>query len=61
MQDFYTRMIIVADEHRHIEYKQKISRSALTEIQNRVKFLSYHSLIKQYEMEIFKSTQSFVI
>jgi hypothetical protein len=61
LQDFYTRMIIVADEHRHIEYKQKISRSALTEIQNRVKFLSYHSLIKQYEMEIFKSTQSFVI
>jgi hypothetical protein len=61
LQDFYTRMVIVADEIRHEEYKQKLNRGALTEIQNRINFLSYHSLIKQYETEIFKASQPFVI
>ena len=61
LQDFYTRMVIVADEIRHIEYKQKLNRGALIEIQNRINFLSYHSLIKQYETEIFKTSQQFII
>lgn len=61
LQDFYTRMIIVADEVRHSEYKQKLNRGALIEIQSRVNFLSYHSLIKQYEADISKASQSFVI
>ncbi|MEI6747337.1 MAG: hypothetical protein WCL34_15345 [Methylococcaceae bacterium] len=61
LQDFYTRMIIVADECRHSEYKQKINYGSLTEIQARVKFLSYASLINQYEAEIVKSTQFFVL
>ncbi len=61
LQDFYTRMIIVADEIRHCEYKQKLNRGAFMEIQNRVNFLSYHSLIKQYEAEIFKTSQQFII
>ena len=52
LQDFYTRMIIVADEIRHIEYSQKLNRAAFFEIQSRVNFLSYKSLIKQYEKEI---------
>jgi len=61
LQDFYTRMVIVADEVRHIEYKQKLDRCAFTDIQSRVRFLNYESLVKQYEAEVFKSTQSFII
>jgi len=49
LQDFYSRMIIVADEKRKKEYESKIKYSAFDEIQNRVKFLSYQELIKQYE------------
>ncbi len=60
LQDFYTRMIIVADENRRAEYNQKMSCSALVEIQDRVKFLSYNVMVKQYESEVFKASQDFV-
>jgi hypothetical protein len=61
LQDFYTRMIIVADENRKREFTQKMQGVVFSEIANRVNFLGYESLIKQYEMDLMKSTQVFMI
>lgn len=61
LQDFYTQMVIVADENRLGDFEQKIQYNAFEEIKNRVKFLGYNTLIKQYEYEILKSTQKFTI
>ena len=61
LQDFYARMIIVADEHRRAEFEQKIKHSALSEIKDRVKFLGYNTLVRQYEDEVFTASQEFVI
>ena len=56
LQDFYARMIIVADEHRRPEFEQKIKHSALSEIKDRVKFLGYNTLVRQYEDEVFTAS-----
>jgi hypothetical protein len=61
LQDFYARMVIVADDHRRAEYEQKIRRSALDAIKNRVNFLGYNLLVKQYEYEMLKASQEFVV
>lgn len=61
LQDFYTRMIIVADENRKREFSQKIQNPVFHEIANRVNFLGYESLVKQYEMDLLKSSQAFAI
>ena len=61
LQDFYARMVIVADDHRHVEFGQKIKYSALDAIKNRVNFLGYNMLVKQYEYEMLKATQVFAI
>jgi hypothetical protein len=61
LQDFYARMIIVADENRRPEFEQKIRRSALDAIKGRVNFLGYNLLVKQYEYEILKTVQEFAL
>jgi hypothetical protein len=61
MQDFHTRMVIVADENRRAEYEQKTGRSAFAEIKDRLKFLGYHTLARQYEDEVFKASQEFTV
>jgi hypothetical protein len=61
LQGFYVRMIIVADERRQTNFKEKIKRTALNEIKDRVKFLGYNTLVKQYEYELIKNSQEFVI
>lgn len=61
LQDFYTRMVIVADENRRGEYEQKTKQSALVEIKNRVRFLGYNTLVRQYEEEVFKASQEFAV
>jgi hypothetical protein len=61
LQDFYTRMIIVTDDFRKREFTQKIQSSVFTEISKRVDFLGYKSLVKQYEMELLRSTQLFLL
>ncbi len=61
LQDFYARMVIVADEHRRAEFEQKIRRSALDSIRSRVNFLGYTLLVKQYEYEMLKASQEFTI
>ncbi len=61
LQDFNSRMIIVADEHRHKEFESKVKMKAFSDISSRVKFLGYTALVHQYEEEVFKSTQSFIL
>lgn len=61
LRDFNSRMVIVADEHRKREYIDKTGLSAFQEIKARVNFLSYESLVKQYESELLKKSQAFSI
>ncbi|HWP93257.1 MAG TPA: hypothetical protein VNN20_13770 [Thermodesulfobacteriota bacterium] len=49
LQDFYVRMFIVADKIRRRDYETKIKRFSFKEINDRVQFLDFESLVKQYE------------
>ena len=51
LQDFYSRMVIVTDKKREKEYLHKIKYSSFKELDrnNRVSFLDYDALSKQYE------------
>lgn len=61
LQDFYTRMIIVTDDHRKREFLQKIQIPVFKDIAKRVDFLGYESLVKQYEMDLLRSNQVFLL
>lgn len=61
LQDFYTRMIIVTDDNRKREFLQKIQSSVFAGIAERVNFLGYESLVKQYEMDLVKTNQVFLL
>ena len=63
LQDFFSRMIIVADKKRKDEYLNKIKYSSFKELNksNRIAFLDYDSLIKQYESEIEKRSFEFIL
>lgn len=56
-------MVIVADEHRHEEYKKKLDYSSFENLKQkgRVKFLNYADLEKQYKQELEKQELSFVL
>ena len=57
LQDFYTRMFIVADKNRHREFEQKLKYKSFEDVLSRVKFLDYESVVKQYEIEVFRASQ----
>ncbi len=63
LQDFYVRMTIVADIKRKLEFETKMRFHAFDELRlnKRVSFLSYDSLIKQYEMELEKQSFDFIL
>lgn len=63
LQDFYVRMVIVADEKRHSEFLSKLDYAAFSELRlnKRVAFLSYESLDKQYEQELQRQQMEFII
>jgi hypothetical protein len=61
LQDFYSRMIIVADKLREVEFDKKKNYAALKDIKTRVQFLDYESLTKQYEREIENTKFQFLI
>lgn len=61
LQDFYTRMVIVADDNRKREFSQRLQSFVFTDISKRINFLGYESLLKQYEMDLLKSNQVFVL
>lgn len=50
LQDFNTRMLIVSSGKRKKEFETKIRYSSFQEIIKRVEFLSFDSLVKQYEL-----------
>ena len=52
LQDFHSRMFIVADKMRKVEFEQKRNYAALKDIKARVQFLDYETLAKQYEQTI---------
>lgn len=54
LQDFYARMVIVADAKRKEEFQEKMKYRSFDDLRKnrRVTFLSYDALIKQYEQEI---------
>jgi len=54
-------MVIVADEMRRDEFERKMRYSVFDEIRGRVNFLEYNALVKQYEDELLKANQLFVI
>jgi hypothetical protein len=61
LQDFYSRMIIVANKLREVEFDKKKNYAALKDIKTRVQFLDYESLTKQYEREIENTKFQFLI
>lgn len=63
LQDFYTRMTIVADIKRKSEFDSKLHFNAFNDLlkHKRVSFLSYDALIQQYEMEIAKQSLDFIL
>ena len=61
LQDFYTRMFIVADSNRKAEFEYKRKYQAFSDINDRVQFLSYNSLVKQYENEVENSNQEQIL
>jgi len=56
LQDFFTRMFIVADKNRREEFEQKLRHKSFDDVVNRVKFMDYVSLIKQYEVEVVRAS-----
>lgn len=63
LRDFSARMVIVADEKRYAEFGNKMNYAAFYALRenNRVAFLSYESLDKQYEQEIQKQNFEFIV
>lgn len=63
LQDFYSRMIIVADNKRKADYLNKIKYSSFKDLSknNRVSFLDYESLNKQYERLIEQQSFELVL
>ena len=63
LQDFFSRMVIVADGSRKNEYESKIKYSSFKELaeNSRVKFLDYEALNKQYENLIQQQHFDFVL
>lgn len=63
LQDFYARMVIVADIKRKSEYLNKIKFSSFKDLSNnnRVSFLNYEALNKQYENVIEQQKFEFIL
>ncbi|MDO9152283.1 MAG: hypothetical protein Q7U47_00980 [Paludibacter sp.] len=63
LQDFFARMVIVADSKRKIEYLNKVKYSSFKDLSknNRVTFLDYDTLNKQYEYLIEQQNFEFVL
>ncbi|MBQ1209833.1 MAG: hypothetical protein IIX64_05125 [Bacteroidales bacterium] len=59
--DFSVKMLIVADKCRKDEFNKKIGYSSFKDLKDRVLFLNYDELVKQYEIEIQKSCFEIII
>ncbi len=63
LQDFYSRMVIVADSKRKDEYLKKLKYSSFTNLvnQKRVSFMDYEALNKQYEIILEQQDYEFIL
>ena len=63
LQDFNARMVIVADSYRKNEFQKKLNEAAFRDLSkgNRVNFLSYDDLDKQYENVLADSQRTFIL
>ena len=63
LQDFHSRMVIVADKRRESEFELKYRSTAFEELyrERRVAFLSYDDLDKQYEYCVANAERHFVL
>ncbi len=63
LQDFYSRMVIVADKKRKEEYINKLKYSSFSNLHklNRVSFMDYETLNKQYEIIIEQQKYEFIV
>lgn len=50
-------MFIIADKNRRKEFEQKLKYKSFEDVVNRVKFLDYESIVKQYEVEVVRASQ----
>ena len=53
--------LIVSSDHRKREFLQKIQSSVFAEFAKRVNFPGYESLVKQYEIDLLRSNQVFLL
>jgi hypothetical protein len=53
--------VIVASEIRNRDFQTRVTIGAFKEIRERVNFLSYEMLVKEYEHEMLESSQRFSI
>jgi hypothetical protein len=58
---FNVRMVIVADDNRHREFQRKMQQDAFVSIRDKIGFLPYDLLVKQYEREVLKAEESFIL
>lgn len=61
LQDFYTRMVIVAADRRQRDFEHKIGFDVFNEIKDRVSFLTYEDLAQQYESEMKRQGYGFIV
>jgi len=61
LQDFSTRMVIVASAARRPEFQQKIASRAFQQIAGRVRFYDYEALAREYEHEALRSSEEFAL
>ena len=63
LQDFHSRMVIVADNKRKDEYLKKIKYSSFVDLnkENRVSFMDYETLSRQYEGIIEQQQYEFLL
>jgi hypothetical protein len=61
LQDFNTRMIIVASKTRQPEFQDKVKRTAFHSISERVAFYDYESLVRDYEHESLQADKDFIL
>lgn len=61
LQDFHARMVIVANVKHSKQYESKKKFTAFKDIEDRLKFLDYDSLVKQYEGVVASSEGGVVL
>lgn len=50
LQDFHSRFIIVAPQNREKQFEKVMDRTVFKDFRNRVDFISYENILKQYEL-----------